>query len=106
LKKTILHAIFLLIPLVIAYPLLSAGQIDRLNFFFDKKEFILFPLLNIPIFPLSLRILLIFQILPFLFLLLFHYLFMIRLSGKVYKITYICFLSIITLLYLHLPYFP
>lgn len=104
-KITLLHELFLLIPLVIAYPLLSSGEIDRLNFFFDKKEFILFPLLAIPIFPLSLRVVLVFQIIPFILLLLFHYLFMVRLPGK-FNILYICMLSCITILYFHLPYFP
>lgn len=105
-RKTLIQSFPLLFPLVIAYPLLSAGHLDKLTFLFDRKEFVLTDLLAIPYFSPNFRMLLIFQIIPFLLLLVSHYIFMIRLSGRKYSAIYFGFLSVILLLYAHLPYFP
>lgn len=74
LTKTLWQSSLLLVPLLFAYPFLSTGQ----GYLFDRKELVLFFLPVIQGLSLQLRIMLVFQVMPFLLLLLAHYIFIVR----------------------------
>ncbi len=102
----LIHAVILLLPLFIAYPFLSNGQFNTLSFLFDKKELFLSFLLSLPYFSPVMRLILIFQILPFLLLVCFHYIFIVRLQNRRLQPIYFVFWTILVLFFLHVPYFP
>ncbi len=100
-----LNALLLIIPLLIAYLFLHAMQIQNPTFLFDRKEFFL---LNLPFPYLSPSIhLIVLQTIPFLLLLITHYLYIKRLfDTRIVTIFYFLVLVGIILLYAHVPYFP
>lgn len=97
--------ILIFLPLLTAYPFLSGGQIYSPAFFFDRKQYVLFSLIGSSL-PTVFSVTFLFQIVPFFLLLLCHYMFVVVFSGKHPRILYLCFYSMILLLYAHLPYFP
>ena len=102
LSKVVVQVILLLIPLLLAYPFLGSGQ----GYIFDRKELVLFFIPVIQSLSLQLKIMLVFQVMPFLLLLLAHYIFIIRSKSVRNKLFYYIFLSLIILLFAHVFYFP
>lgn len=102
LSKTVGQAILLSIPLLLAYPFLSTQQ----GFLFDKKELVLFLLPAIHVLPFSLRTTLVFQVIPFILLLLLHFFFYVRSKKSWMKLIYYVYLGLLVLFYAHIFYFP
>lgn len=94
-KITLLQCILFFVPLFLALPFLNSDI-----FFFDKKQLFLSYTL-VPFVPLSLKIIL-FQTLPLLLLPIIH---VVGLRYKKHTI-FLVYLIFLTILYLHLPYFP
>lgn len=106
-KKNIVSSLndfaVLLVPLVFAIPFL---QVPENTFAFDKKE--LFVLNFLPVFLLSSisGAFSLFKIVPLLFLLLSHTIYIVKQQKKRYKFFYFTVLFLVIFLYLHFPYFP
>lgn len=106
-KRFALEDSALFIPLLVAYPFFNSWPLQDATYFLDKKELIfsiLFPL--IPLLP-EFKLVFLLQILPFIVLLAAHFLLMVRKTKiKSAKHVYFTILGAITILYLHVPYFP
>lgn len=98
--------LILFIPLFLAYPFLSSGLLTNLNYVFDRKELFLFNFFASPFIFSNLKLIFIFQILPFIFLLIFNFLHLWKSANNALKIVYFSVLTVTALIYVHLPYFP
>ncbi|MDE2025582.1 MAG: hypothetical protein KGJ07_03745 [Patescibacteria group bacterium] len=105
-QKTRMHLAMLFVPLLFAFPFLTSGNSTEFSLIFDKKEFFLFFIAYLHVLPLTFHVLLVFQIMPFIMLLAAHFFLFLRSSKKIYRLLYFVVFGLITLLYLHVPYFP
>lgn len=106
LKKTIVHFLVLVGVLFIAKPLLSTGFVKDITFAFDRKAFFLFfvPFIS-KLSPIYLTIFL-FQIFPFLLLLLAHFIFIVRKWTKNHFAWYVLSVGLFAFFYANVFYFP
>lgn len=94
--------LLLLIPFFLAFPFM----VNSSTLLFDKKESMLLTVLfSLHLFPVLVTVY-ISKILPLLILIVLHYVFIMRCSGKAKKLLYGVYYVFIILLYLHVPYFP
>lgn len=98
--KILFHFIILSTCLSIVRPFLSSGSLTDLTYIFDKKELFLAPIMGFLPFDLSWSFLIIFQLMPFILLLLLHFIFVIK--KKIKNIFALCVFGYI-LLYSHVP---
>lgn len=102
-----LHIFLFFILFLTAYPFLSNREMNNLTFIFDRKELLLFHLTGYFHIPMIWQLVIIFQLFPFILLLIAHYVFIVMLSGKKYAhFAYFCIVFFIFILYAHVPYFP
>ena len=105
-KKFLLSDAIIFVPLLIAIPYLSSGYLHDLTFVFDKKQLFLSPFLTLIPLPPAEKIIIVFQILPFIVLLFAHILSSLRpksqLTAGIYLLVWLAVLT----LFLHVPYFP
>lgn len=107
LKKTFIYIAPLVFTVILAKSFLSVGESNTLSFIFDKKQLILSHLLSIfSNDSIFLRILIIFQVLPFVVLFLTHYFLFVRSKKKIQKVIFYFILGFIIVMYTNVPYFP
>jgi len=100
--KVLSQAILLMIPLLLAYPFLNLAQ----GFIFDRKELVFFFLPVVQGISLTLWITLVFQIIPFVLLLLIHFIFYVRSKNNRFRPIYYIYLGLLVFFYAHVLYFP
>ena len=103
----LLRTIFpLFLPFFLALPFFSQGTLGDLSFVFDRKMLFFLQVIPIPSFVTIQQFFIASQIIPFLLLLLFHYLFYVRFAKRWGKFVYWSYLIMLTIMYFHVPYFP
>lgn len=106
LRKILLYFYLSIIPLLFSYQFLAVGLAKDMTFTFDMKELFLFSFFpsvsNLSI----LNILIIFQIIPFIILLIIHYILIIKFPKVRNTILYFVAVFLLSLIYINLPYFP
>lgn len=106
-QRFALESSSLFIPLLIAYPFLNSLPLKDSSYFLDKKEIMFSFLFSLIPLPPELKMIFLFQILPFVVLLGAHFLLMVRKTkSKTTKYIYYAIIGAVTVLYLHVPYFP
>lgn len=104
--KDSIHLILLMLPIIIYGLFFSQSITNPGLFFFDTKQVILSPLLALPLFDLENRILILFTFIPFISLIIAHYLMLIRRTSKKLLHIFLIYYIGILLLYTRIPYFP
>ena len=105
-KQAMIQIFILSIPLFFASPFLSQGRSGELTLLFDKKALFLLGLIGNKIFLFEQFLIIVFQIFPLLILFLSHYLFIFILKKRQYVYFFVGISGLVTLFYIHTPYFP
>lgn len=102
-KRLLLPLLFLFVPLLLAQPLIV---LHSHSFLLTKTVLLFSPLLTLPLSDPTLRLAIAFQFLPFVVLLLAHFVFVVYHPSKITSVLYYFIVVGMIFLYCSLPYFP